>query len=240
MSKKIYISPSDQVKNAYAAGNTTEAIQCRKIALLLAEALGRCGFEAAANVTDGMAVRVTESNNWGADLHLCIHTNAYNGQVSGTRIFSFAQHGEGYEAAKAIFARLAPITPGTSENVKAYPELYEVRNSNAPCVYVEVDFHDVDSVALWIVEHTEEIAEAICQGICDYYAVEYVSQEKEEDTMEEKRYQSIEDIPEWAKAETQELIDLGALKGNDKGLDVTEDMLRTMIINLRATKSLLK
>ena len=53
------------------------------------------------------------------------------------------------------------------------------------------------------------------------------------------RYQSIKDLPEWAKAETQELIDLGALRGNDKGLDVTEDMLRTMIVNLRVAKALL-
>lgn len=240
--RKIYISPSDQVKNAYASGNTTEAIQCRKIALALAEALERCGFEAAANVTDGMAARVNESNQWGADLHLCIHTNAYNGKVSGTRIFSYDLAGEGYQAAKAIFARLAPITPGTSENIKAYPELYEVRNSNAPCVYIEVDFHDVDAVALWIIEHTEEIAEAICQGICDNYGLPYVeeTQNEEMETVKERRYQAIEDVPEWAKPETRELIDLGALKGNEKGLDVTEDMLRCMIINLRATKALLE
>lgn len=237
--KKIYVSPSDQVKNAYAAGNTTEAIQCRRIALRLAEALERCNFAALMNVTDGMAVRVEESNNWGADLHVCIHTNAFNGNVSGTRIFSYDLAGEGYEAAKAIFAQLAPITPGTSENIKAYPALYEVRYSNAPCVYIEVDFHDVDEVALWIIENTEEIAEAICQGICDHYGVTYVAPGEEEATVEGKRYQTIVDVPEWAKAETQELIDLGALRGNEKGLDVTEDMLRTMIINLRATKALL-
>ena len=237
--KKIYISPSDQVKNAYAAGNTTEAIQCRKIALRLAEALERCGFEAATNVTDGMVDRVQESNAWGADLHVCLHSNAFNGEVSGTRIFSYDLEGEGYEAAKAIFARLAPITPGTSENIKAYPALHEVRNSNAPCVYIEIDFHDVDAVALWIIENTQEIAEAICQGICDHYGVEYVVSKEVEAVAENKRYKTIEDVPEWAKPETQELIDLGALRGNEKGLDVTEDMLRTMIINLRATKALI-
>ncbi len=30
------------------------------------------------------------------------------------------------------------------------------------------------------------------------------------------RYQTIDDVPKWAKKETQELIDLGALRGNDK------------------------
>lgn len=56
----------------------------------------------------------------------------------------------------------------------------------------------------------------------------------------EVRYQSIEDVPEWARAETQELINLGGLRGNDKGLDVTDDMLRTMIVNLRVVKALMK
>lgn len=57
---------------------------------------------------------------------------------------------------------------------------------------------------------------------------------------EEMRYQTIDDVPAWAKKETQDLIDLGALRGNENGIDVTEDMLRTMIINLRATKALMK
>ena len=236
---KIYISPSDQVKNAYAAGDTSEAVQCRRIAKALVTALKRCGLEGKTNTTDSMADRVAESNAWPADLHVCIHTNAYNATVSGTRIFSFDLTGEGYKAAKAIFSRLAPLTPGKSENIKPYPELYEVRKSSAPCVYIEVDFHDVDTVALWLVEHTEEIAEEICRGICEYFGVAYVSPSTAPAPASD-RYQSIDDVPAWARAETQELIDLGALKGDGEGLDLTEDMLRTMIVNLRATKALLK
>ncbi|MBQ4566410.1 MAG: CHAP domain-containing protein [Oscillospiraceae bacterium] len=56
---------------------------------------------------------------------------------------------------------------------------------------------------------------------------------------DEVRYQKLEELPAWAVPEATELVELGALKGNEKGLDVTEDMLRTMIINLRATKALL-
>lgn len=238
--KKIYLSPSDQVKNAYAFGSTTEAIQCRRIADALEVALQRCGFLVINNKSASMADRVAESNAWGADLHTPIHTNAFNGEVMGTRIFSYDLVGEGYKAAVAIFEELAPITPGTSENIKAYPALYEVRASNAPCVYIEVDFHDTVEGAKWIIENVEAIAEAICRGICKYFGEEYIPPVKEENAVDEKRYQTIEDVPEWAKPETQELIDLGALRGNENGLDVTEDMLRTMIINLRATKALIK
>lgn len=238
--KKIYLSPSDQVKNLYAGGRTNEAVQCRAIALALADALERCGFQAAANLAASMEERVAESNRWGADLHVCLHTNAFNGQVMGTRIFSYDLKGEGYEAAKAIFARLAPLSPGNSENIKAYPGLYEVRASSAPCVYIEAEFHDTVEGAAWITEHTLAIAEAICYGICDHYGLPYVAEKEEEEMAEEARYQRLEDLPPWAIPEAEELIALGALKGNEKGLDLTEDMLRCLVINLRTAKALLE
>ena len=206
MAKKIYVSPSDQVRNAYAAGNTTEAIQCRKIAKALVTALTRCGFEAKTNVTDSMAERVAEGNKWGADLYVCLHTNAFNEKVSGTRMFSYDLKGNGYKACQAIFKVLAPITPGTSENIKAYPELYEVRNTDAPCVYIEVDFHDVDKVALWIIDHTEEIAEAIAKGICNHFKVTYKAA---------KATATVDNTPDdYAKEAVQWAIDNGILKGD--------------------------
>ena len=175
MAKKIYLSPSDQTKNAYAYGNTTEAIQCRRIADALEKALKRCGFAVKNNKTASMAERVSESNNWGADLHLPLHTNAYNGKVSGTRIFTYDNSGKGYQCAKKVFGYLSAVTPGKSENISVDAELYEVRNTTAPCVYVESEFHDVPDVAKWIIGHVTDIAEAICRGICDYFGVKYVA-----------------------------------------------------------------
>ena len=54
------------------------------------------------------------------------------------------------------------------------------------------------------------------------------------------RYRKIEDIPKGYRAEAQELIDLGFNGyGDERGLYVTEDMLRTMIVNLRMCKALI-
>ena len=122
---------------------------------------------------DTMQNRCAESDKFGADLHVPIHTNAYNKTVSGTRMFSYNLSGEGYKACKAIFARLAPITPGTSENIKPYPGLYEVRTPSAPTVYIECDFHDVPAVAKWIIENTTLIGETIAHGICDYFGIKF-------------------------------------------------------------------
>ena len=134
----------------------------------------RCGFEVINNKYDTMEERVAESNEWDADLHVCIHTNAFNGVTSGTRIFASSMTSEGCKAAKAVFNVLAPKTPGTSESVSAYPTLYEIRMTTAPCVYVEAEFHDVPKIAQWIMENVVLIGEAIAEGICNYYDVAYV------------------------------------------------------------------
>ena len=177
MAYKIYLSPSDQTANKYAYGSTNEAVQCRRIADALEKALKRCGFSVKNNKTDSMQARVRESNDWGADLHVPLHTNAYNGKVSGTRIFTYDKSGKGYKCAKKVFRFLAPVTPGASENISVYDELYEVKYTAAPCVYIESEFHDVAIVAKWIIEHVEDIAEAICKGICAYFDVKYVADE---------------------------------------------------------------
>lgn len=172
--KKIYVSPSDQIHNRYAVGSTTEAVQCRKIAKRLVAALQRCGFAAKTNLTGNMQQRVAESDQWGADLHLPVHTNAYNKKVKGTRLFSYDTKGAGYKACTAILAALAPITPGTSDSITARKTLYEIRKPKAPTAYVEVAFHDNPQEARWIIDNTEAIAEAICKGVCKYYGVTYV------------------------------------------------------------------
>lgn len=183
MAKKIYLSPSNQVENKYAYGGTNEAVQCRKIATACETALKRCGFEVKNNKIDSMEVKVSQSDAWGADLHVPIHTNAYNGKVTGTRVFCWNKTGEGYKACRSIFSVLAPITPGTSESITVNPDLYEIHYSDAPCAYVEVDFHDVASVAKWIIEHTTEIGEAIAKGICGYFGVKYVAPVVEKPTV---------------------------------------------------------
>lgn len=175
MAEKIYVSPSSQTSNTYAIGNTNEETQCEKIAVALVAALKRCGFEAMTNLNGNMYIRVTESNKWGADLHVPIHTNACNAKVMGTRLMAYNTNGEGYKACKEIMTTLAPITPGTSDNITASPGLYEIKHADAPTAYIEVAFHDNETEARWIIDHTEDIAEAICKGICNHFKRAYVS-----------------------------------------------------------------
>ena len=169
---KVYLSPSDQTKNAYAYGNTTEAEQCGKIADACRAALERCGVSVKVGHMISMQQKCSESNAFGAELHVPIHTNAFNGSVMGTRMFCY-NTGKGMAACKAIFTHVAPLSPGTSENIQVNPKLYEVRVPKAPTAYLECEFHDTVEGAKWVVENAATIGEAIARGICDYLGVTY-------------------------------------------------------------------
>lgn len=175
---KVFLSPSNQYDNRYAYGDTTEGVQCGKIAEACREALERSGVTVKLMHDESMQEKCQASNAFGADLHVPIHTNAFNGTVSGTRMFCFNSNGEGMKACKAIFNRLAPVTPGTSENIRVDASLYEVRVPAAPTAYIECEFHDNATASKWIVENTGLIGETIARGICDYFGVAFKEKEQ--------------------------------------------------------------
>ena len=174
---KVFLSPSNQYDNRYAYGNTTEGVQCGKIADACKIALERSGVDVMLMHDEDMQTKCAESNKFGADLHVPIHTNAFNGSVMGTRMFCY-NTGKGMAACKAIFARVAPLSPGTSENIQVNQKLYEVRVPAAPTAYIECEFHDTVEGAKWLVENTTAIGEAIAHGICDYFGVTFKEPEQ--------------------------------------------------------------
>ena len=173
MSKKVFLSPSNQYDNVYAYGNTTEGVQCGKIAEACKTALIRNGIDVMLMHDESMQEKCQKSNAFGADLHVPIHTNAFNGKVMGTRMFYYSVGGEGAKACKVIFDLLSPITPGTSESISANPDLYEVRVPSAPTAYIECEFHDTVEGAKFIVNNTTLIGETIAHGICEYFGISF-------------------------------------------------------------------
>lgn len=229
---KIYLSPSDQVSNPYAYGGTNEARQCRKIAAACKTALERNGFEVKTSFADGsnaMYERVRESNAWGADVHVCIHTNAGGGR--GCVVFVASKSSERMKYAQPVFDAIDAITPYRSVYGIREKQFYEIRNTTGTCIYCECEFHDSPDTARWIVEHTDDIGEAICRGICRAAGRNYIEKGSENDMI---RWERLEDIPAGYREMAQRFVDAGALRGKDGGeLDITEDMLRTMEIMRR-------
>lgn len=211
MSKRIYLSPSSQPDNAYAVGNTNEQEQCRKIAAALKEELDRCGFWCYAGLSGTMYTRAAESDKFGVDLHMPIHTNAFNGIVAGLRIMVSKMGGEAEQIARAIDKYLAPITPGTSDGISTMPNLYEIKATEAICVYLEIGFHDNPEEAKWIIDNTQKIAEMIARGLCEHYGVGYVPAGKE--------LPSFEDVApgKWYAQSIAYCVEHGIMKGDGNG-----------------------
>ncbi|MBO5963876.1 MAG: N-acetylmuramoyl-L-alanine amidase [Bacteroidales bacterium] len=177
MAKKIYISPSNQVANTYATGNTNEKAQCHKIAKACVDYLKKAGFDVKCTYNDDMYARVRESNAFKADMHVAIHTNATakHNVTGGTQILLYSLDGERKKAGTAVFDRLSPLTPGKSaEKIYAKPSFYECKNTSGLAVYVEAEFHDTKEGSDFIIKNTTAIGEAIAKGICDYYGVKLV------------------------------------------------------------------
>ena len=175
MAKKIYLSPSNQDSNTYATGNTNEMVQCNRIAVSAEYHLKRHGFEVKkAPEGQNMWTSINESNAWGANLHVPIHTNAFNGTLTGgTLIMLYSTSGENLKAGQAIFNRLSHITPGSDYSIRANTGLAELNSTKAIAVYIECEFHDTVDGANFIINNTDKLGEAIAHGICDYFAVKW-------------------------------------------------------------------
>ncbi len=174
MSKKIYVSPSNQVGNLYATGNTNEREQCYKIARACVDALEENGFQVMCTYNDDMYKRVEESNAFGADIHIAIHTNATakHNVTGGSQVLLYNISGERAKAGNAVLSRLAPVTPGKSaERLVEKPDFYEIRATKGIALYCECEFHDTQLGSDFIINNTDRIGEAIAYGICDYYGI---------------------------------------------------------------------
>ena len=178
---KIYLSPSAQPANNYAAGDTNEQAQCNRIAEAAKSALERCGF-AVRKAPEGQGYKenVDESNAWGADLHIPIHTNAGGG--AGTVVFVHGGTAKQMQYAKPIYDEVQAASPGmTDYGVRVNSGLYELGYTTATAVYIECEFHDRADLATWIIEHTTELGEAIARGVCIGAGVTYIAPEPKPD-----------------------------------------------------------
>lgn len=178
---KIYLSPSAQPTNNYAAGDTNEQAQCNRIAEAAKSALERCGF-AVRKAPEGQGYKdsVAESNAWGADLHIPIHTNAGGG--AGTVVFVHGGTAKQMQYAKPIYDEVQATSPGTTDyGVRVNSGLYELGYTTATAVYIECEFHDRADLAAWIIEHTTELGEAIARGVCIGAGVPYIAPEPKPD-----------------------------------------------------------
>jgi N-acetylmuramoyl-L-alanine amidase len=173
MAFKVYLSPSNQPLNTYNGVKTNERDNCRAIANKVKVALERCGMEVKIGLKGSS--NVTESNNWGANLHLPIHTNAANKKARGAVVLAYSTSVSDMKYAEPMLAELKAIVlkQDAGRGIQICSDLSEITKTKAICTYVEVDFHDVPEVAKWLTTEHDKIAEAICKGVCKGAGITY-------------------------------------------------------------------
>ena len=171
---KVYISPSMQQYNKYAAGDTTEAEQCHRIGEYAAAAMRRCGIAVKlADAEQTAEQNVAESNAWGADYHICIHTNAANGQARDVVVFTSLKNSED-ACARAVYEAIDVLDGHKSIYGVRTANYYEIKATSAKCIYVECEFHDNAELAEWIIANVGKLGEAIAKGMCVGSGIEYI------------------------------------------------------------------
>ena len=172
---KVYISPSTQEGNKTALGGTEEQLM-HEIADELTPLLVYNNIEIVRGRKEQtLAQMVIESNNNKVDIHVALHSNAYNTKTRGCEVYYYSTSTNGAKLAKCIYNYLESLTPTADRGLKHGNHLYEVANTKAPAVLIEVDFHDNYEGANWISDNKANIAEAIAKGICDYFGIKYKS-----------------------------------------------------------------
>lgn len=165
--KKVYLSPSDQWSNTVADKAHSEAYHCKQIAQAAEKYLKANGYtvKVGDNSKEGSYTqRVTDSNKWGADVHICIHTNAGGGK--GTEVLCYPDNRKN-KYVLGVYNRVAKLTPTSDRGIKSNTGLYEIKHTSATCVYVECEFHDNKSTENWIDSNIDALGKAIAQGMCD-------------------------------------------------------------------------
>ena len=176
MAFKVYLSPSNQPDNTYNGVATNERDNCREIAKLVKTELERCGITVKIGL--GGSKNVAESNAFKPDLHIPIHTNAYNKKARGASVMVYSKAAQNLKYATPIFNRLKGIVlkQDAGRGISARPDLIELNSTTAIAVYIEVDFHDVPEVAKWLTTKRQLIAQTIAKGICEGVGIKYAEE----------------------------------------------------------------
>lgn len=170
----IYLSPSAQEFNIGVGDYGSEEFRMNRIANFVESKLKSLGYTVYRNnPNNSLRQIVNESNSISPTIHVALHSNASgpNANGSGPEIYANRQNTPGARLAQDIYDKIIEIYPDKSKGrgVLYTNSLYEVINTLAPAVLLEVAFHDNEEDANWIIQNEEKIAQAIVDGINNYF-----------------------------------------------------------------------
>ncbi len=172
--KVIFLSPSTQEFNVGVGDYGTEEYRMNRIADIVEDLLKKQGYTVYRNdPNEKLSAAVKKSNEIGPDIHVALHSNASGKgfDAQGPEIFANRPNTPGDRLANAIYDEIMEIYPykDKGRGVLFTSTLYEIIRTNAPAVLLEVAFHDNVDDANWIINNENEIAQAVVNGINNYF-----------------------------------------------------------------------
>lgn len=243
-----------------AVGILNESDETRNVGYKVMEKLRACGHKVidctndrASTVSENLREICSIANSVNLDAFYSIHFNSGGGK--GTECYTYG--GKDKAKASSICKNMADLG-FVNRGVKDGSKLYVVKNTSAPACLIEVCFVDTQSDAdLYNSVGVDRIAQAICDAITGAKSdVNYnpptddQPKDKYDQLLDEvnamkahldefikarsTRYQTAGEVPTWAEETVQKLVDCGFLKGDGDGLNLTDDLVRMLVIMDRA------
>jgi N-acetylmuramoyl-L-alanine amidase len=175
MSKRIYLSPSNQENNE-GIGGYNEEIQMH----ILAERVSMYLLKSSVfqvrisnpSLTNKQVAK--DSNDWGSDFHLCLHSDAGPEIAQGTTCFFYKTGGQGEKFANLLYKKVSAISHGKDRGCYARPELLELNSTNAPATLIENFFHTNKLETEHYLNNVDIYAREIAKAFYEFYDVMFV------------------------------------------------------------------
>lgn len=126
---------------------------------------------------ESLQTRVAIANNFGADLFVSVHVNAFDGSASGEEVLIAGAGGRAEQAANKVYAQINRVTGWANRGIKTQ-NVYVLKRTNVPAILTENGFIDSasDSAKLKDPAFIHALAVAHAKGICEYFSIPYREQ----------------------------------------------------------------
>ena len=171
---KVYLNPSVQTKNLYVNNLGTEAEHMNDIVEYMVKELITVSYISLKYNLNYLSLgeSIKDSNNYGSEIHLSLHSNAGGGQ--GSEIYT--PIGNSHFGSYMYNEYTSKIGDFKKRGVKETSALYEIKNAKAENrALLELLFHDNVKEANFIVNNKKKIANILTQGIINYIKEFYLN-----------------------------------------------------------------
>ena len=167
---KVFLNPGHDINLDSGAVNpvygTRECDVARDAGKMLARYLETVGCEVRTLQDDDLGLVCAESNNWGADVFVSLHCNAFNTVARGTETLYKSFNGQ--QLAQCIQGQIINSINTVDRGVKKRDGLWVLNGTDAVAVLVEMAFIDNEEDHSLLMNDLDTIVRAIARGITDY------------------------------------------------------------------------